>query len=96
MAAEALARGTAVIASDSGGPKEIVDHDETGLVMPTGDVAALANALVTLTSDRALSQRMGEAGIAVARTRYGELAWADTYLRIYSELMASNPKEVTG
>ncbi|MGF1560567.1 MAG: glycosyltransferase family 4 protein [Geminicoccaceae bacterium] len=87
VAAEALARGTAVIASDSGGPREIVDHGETGLVVATGDVAALAQALVTLTRDRALALAMGEAGQRVARERYGERAWVEAYLNVYGDML---------
>lgn len=45
---EAMAAGRAVIASDAGGPAEILDHSRTGLLVRAGDVAALADAMVKL------------------------------------------------
>ncbi len=41
-AAEAIMRGTAVVASVNGGFKEYVHHEQTGLLVPPGDPAALA------------------------------------------------------
>src|SRR6266487_2334054 len=61
---EAMAWGKPVIASDSGGPREIVRHGETGLLVPPNDPALLARALVTLIEDSELRDRMGKAGAA--------------------------------
>lgn len=54
MAAEALACGTPVIASDDGALPEVVHHERNGLLVPPGDSAALAAALVRLHDDAAL------------------------------------------
>lgn len=54
---EALARGTPVIASGTGGVPEIVADGTTGLVVPPGDVEALRRALLDVTAGR----RLGEA-----------------------------------
>jgi glycosyltransferase involved in cell wall biosynthesis len=63
---EAYMCGKAVITcTDSGGPSELVRDGETGFVTdPTPE--GLAEAMRTLTDDRTLAQRMGEAGHAVA------------------------------
>ena len=61
---EAMAWGKVVIASDSGGPREIVRHGETGLLVPPNDPALLARALVRLIEDSELRDRMGKAGAA--------------------------------
>lgn len=61
-AAEALACGVPVIASATGGLKEIVDHEGNGLLVPPGDAFALADALSRLNQDADLRQRMGLAG----------------------------------
>ena len=53
VALEAMERGRAVIASDVGGLPEIVAAGETGLVVPPGDPAALASAIVELARDPA-------------------------------------------
>lgn len=42
---EAMAAGRAVIASSAGGPAEIIDDGRTGLLVPPGDVDALATAM---------------------------------------------------
>lgn len=87
VAAEALMRGTPVIASDAGGPREIVDHGVTGWVVPASDEAAMADALVAGLSDVALCQRFGEAGRQAARARHDENEWISRYLAIYGDLL---------
>ena len=63
MILEAMAAGCAVIVSDCRfGPPEIVRHDVDGLVYPTGDAAALADAIGTLVSDPGRRRRLAEAG----------------------------------
>lgn len=57
---EAMAMGKAVVVSSVGGLRETVNHDETGLVFPKEDFAALEEALLRLSKDRALRQRLGE------------------------------------
>ena len=48
---EAAASGTPTVASDSPGLRESVLHDETGVLVPHGDVPALAEAIVSLLGD---------------------------------------------
>jgi glycosyltransferase involved in cell wall biosynthesis len=59
---EALCRGRAVIGSRGGGIPDVVRHEETGLVVDTEDHEAIADALVSLLSDRLRAERLGEAG----------------------------------
>ncbi len=58
---EAMASGTAVIASRLGGLTEIIDDGRTGFLVPPGDVAALGDRLTVLLRDRALCAQMGRA-----------------------------------
>jgi glycosyltransferase involved in cell wall biosynthesis len=62
VALEAMERGRAVIASDVGGLPEIVEADKTGLIVPPGDVAALAASIVELAGDPARTAALGGAG----------------------------------
>jgi glycosyltransferase involved in cell wall biosynthesis len=55
---EALAMGKPVIASDVGGIPEVVEHEANGLLVPSGDVDALATALGRLSRDRALLRQL--------------------------------------
>jgi glycosyltransferase involved in cell wall biosynthesis len=50
---EAMAMEVPVVATSVGGVPELVRDGETGLLVPPGDVAALAAAVVRLLSDRA-------------------------------------------
>jgi glycosyltransferase involved in cell wall biosynthesis len=57
---EAAACATPVIASDSPGLRESVVHGETGLLVPHGDVAAMAAAMERIASSPDLVRAMGE------------------------------------
>jgi glycosyltransferase involved in cell wall biosynthesis len=59
---EAMAAGTAVVASRSGAVVETVLHEETGLLVPKNDAQALASAMLRLLADDSLRERMGRAG----------------------------------
>ena len=59
---EAMASGCAVIASRTGAFEHIVEPEQTGLLVPTDDVEALAKALRTLMSDPELAIAMGQRG----------------------------------
>lgn len=89
VAAEAMAHGRPVVASAVGGLLDLVVHEETGLLVPPGDVAALRAALERLLRDRDLRRRMGEAGRARARA---ELSWdrvLDRTLEAYEDALVS-------
>jgi glycosyltransferase involved in cell wall biosynthesis len=55
---EALAVGTPVISTDAGGVSEVVRDGENGLLVPAGDVAALAAAVKLFFADDALRERL--------------------------------------
>lgn len=59
---EAMSVGKAVVATQSGGAPEIVEPEETGLLVPPEDPEALAQALVRLLHDDDLRARLGQAG----------------------------------
>jgi glycosyltransferase involved in cell wall biosynthesis len=59
---EAWAAGVPVVASALGSLSRLVRDGATGLLVPDGDAAAVADAVVRLQSDAALRARLGEAG----------------------------------
>lgn len=58
---EAMALGKAVIATDIGGHRELIENGVTGVLYPAGSPAALANTLTTMASNAGLRARLGEA-----------------------------------
>lgn len=58
---EAMASGCAVIVSDLPGLDEAVEPGVSGLIVPSGDVAALREALATIIGDRSVRTQLGEA-----------------------------------
>ena len=83
---EAMMRGTAVIASATGAQPEIVRNDETGFLVPPGDVAALADALFKLLSNCKLAEEMGQAGRKRAIEEFSEERRTQGFLDIYQEI----------
>ena len=71
VAIEALMRGTAVVASNTGGPGDIVEEGESGVLFPPGDVSALAGAMLKVARDRQLCETLGARGHEIALERYG-------------------------
>src|SRR3989338_7498561 len=67
---EAMAAGRPVVASAVGGIPEIVVHEDTGLLVPPGDAAALADALATLLNHPEQARAMGARGLARAREKF--------------------------
>lgn len=67
---EAMAAGVPVVATATGGAREIVEEDVTGKIVPIGDVEAMAGALLALLADETKRRRMGEQARARARSRF--------------------------
>lgn len=86
---EAGAMGVPAVASDVGGPAELIAHNETGLLVPPNDPAALADAILELLRDPARAAAMGEAGFERARQHYNAAINAPATLALYEELLES-------
>jgi glycosyltransferase involved in cell wall biosynthesis len=67
---EAMAAGVSVIATDAGGPPEILDHGRAGLLVPPRDPLSLVDAVRRLASDEALRQELRERAVERIRSRY--------------------------
>jgi phosphatidylinositol alpha-1,6-mannosyltransferase len=80
--AEAMWHGTPCIGSHADAAAEVIREGETGLLVPYGEPAPLADAIVSLLADSERRRRMGEAGMLEARQRFG-------YERFRSDLLAA-------
>ena len=83
---EAMACGTAVVGSRTGGIPEVVADGETGLLVPVGEPEALAAALNALLGDPDRAGAMGQAGRKRAVTEFGWPAIAAQTADLYAEL----------
>ncbi|MFC4466559.1 glycogen synthase [Streptomyces xiangluensis] len=89
---EAMACGTAVVASRVGGIPEVVEDGETGLLVSVDEnaeqhAAQLARALDALLADPGTARRMGEAGKERAVREFGWDAVARRTVQLYEELL---------
>lgn len=79
---EAALCGRAVVACQAGGAPEIVQHRETGLLVPPKSPPELAEAILELLGDRVQAERMGRAGGEFCRERF---RW-DRYVEVINGL----------
>lgn len=87
---EAFAAGLPVVspALVGSGLRSINTHGVTGRQFPTGDAAAMAQAIMAICEDRQLRQRLSMAALCTYRRRYDKQAYADRFA-IAAELKAS-------
>jgi alpha-maltose-1-phosphate synthase len=86
---EAMACGTAVVASRTGGIPEVVADGVTGLLVEPDDPPALAEALNALVRDPERARAMGRAGRVRAETEFSWSAVAAQTADLYAKVMKS-------
>jgi glycosyltransferase involved in cell wall biosynthesis len=84
---EAAAMGVPCIVTDVPGCRETMEHGRSGLLVPLGDVQALASAMLDLLSDRHKAQRMGREGRRLALERFDEHLVFDKVKAEYARLL---------
>jgi glycosyltransferase involved in cell wall biosynthesis len=67
---EAMAVGVPVVTTRLGGIEELVAHEETGLLVPPGDIEALAKSLERLLADSELRRRLASQARRVIEERF--------------------------
>ena len=89
VALEAIERGRPVVASDVGGLSEIVDDGRTGLLVPAGDAASLAEALVDLACDPGRAAVFGAAARVRALEVFSQDRCTDRIEALYGTALAA-------
>jgi glycosyltransferase involved in cell wall biosynthesis len=84
---EALAAGTPVIGTDTGGASEVIHYGENGFLLAPGDVAGTAGALQALLADEALRRSMGARGQRLVADKYTWQKCAAEYLEVYQSCL---------
>ncbi|WP_158748945.1 glycosyltransferase [Acidobacterium sp. S8] len=94
---EAMMLGKAVIATDCGGPAEIVHHRVDGEILPVGDHKALVNTMIRLAMDPSLRERYGEVAIRNVKHIFSKeryiAQWCSQYRKVTSAHL-SKPLEI--
>lgn len=83
---QVAAAGVPVVAFASGGVKEAIAHEHSGLLVATGDGIALASAIGRLLSDNALRNRMGDNGAMRVRRDFSIDALVQRHAALYDVL----------
>ena len=85
---EYMAAGRAVVATAVGGVPEVVRDGVNGLLVPPGDVDAMANAIRRLAGDPDLRRRMGQAGRALVEAEFTAEHEAERTMAVYDRVLA--------
>jgi len=83
---QALATARPVVAYDCGGAKEVCFENETGFLLPPGDLAGLRERLLRLAQDVTLRQRLGLRGRQFVQERFGVERMVDDLYELYLRL----------
>jgi len=84
---EAMAARKPVVAFRSGGPAEIVLDEETGVLVPSGDLGMMADAVVRLLADADTLARFGAAGRHRVEVHYSADVYRANVMRQYDQVL---------
>lgn len=84
---EAMMAGVPIVATRAGGNPEIVLHEDTGLLVPVGDHAALADAIARVMRQPELAARLIKSACARATSEFSEERYRRRLVRLYAEAL---------
>lgn len=85
---EAMSCRVPIVASRVSAIPEVIQHEETGLLVPPRDVSALADALRILLHDPVLRKHMGLVGEDRLESQFSARAMADRTIRVYESFLS--------
>ncbi len=85
---EAMTYRVPVISTPLGGVTDIVQNDQTGLLVPPNDASALAAAIARIATDPAIAERLGAAGRDYALSHFSWPAVLSQWRALYAEVLA--------
>ena len=91
---EAMTLGKPVVASRVGGLPEVIRHRETGLLVPAGDVRALAEACLELHHDRPWAARIGAQGKRVVDAEFSQDRNGQALADVYHAVRRPSPRRI--
>ncbi len=84
---EAMAMGKVLVASDVGGHKELIRHNETGILFKAGNAAALCESLEKLITNKSLCRKISIAGMNHVIKMHTWEKTTGVYQAIYGSLL---------
>jgi glycosyltransferase involved in cell wall biosynthesis len=93
---EAMAVGIAVVSSDAGGLRDIIQDGVNGLRFPTGDCAQLTAALSRVLGDSDLRTRLGAEARKTVENSYAEEVVVERYAALLQPDPATRPEIASG
>jgi len=83
---EAMAAGVPVVATAVGGVPELVENEESALLVRPGDSATMAEAIGRLLADRELAERLARNAAVAVKARFSPDAYARALVGLYGEV----------
>ncbi len=88
---EYMAAGLPVVAPAVGGVGELVQDDETGFLVPTGDVEAVASAILRLLKNAALRETFGNRARKIVEQEYAWERIVERFQAYYVSILENRP-----
>lgn len=88
---EGLSHGLAVVATPVGAHSEVIEQDVSGLLVPPGDVAALAGALARVIEDTALRDRLRTGARRRFLEKFDVRSYAERLEHLHTSLLSERP-----
>jgi glycosyltransferase involved in cell wall biosynthesis len=83
---EAMVSNVPVVVSDIPANRVLVQHEQTGLLFPHGDGAAMMKALKRVLEDAELAERLGRAGFNLITERHSVEQMVQRHIDLYQKL----------
>ncbi len=89
---EAMYLGKPVVGTDVDGIREIIAHEETGLLIPSKDAKSLANAVTQLLDNEGLASKLGKNASKFIKSNYDARIMVQQTELLYQELIAAKSR----
>lgn len=86
--AEAMASGLVVVATDGGGSKDLVKHEETGYIIKQKSVAAIVDVVSKLIEDPVKTAKVKKSAMNEIKSKYSNEAMSSNYATVFSKLFS--------
>jgi glycosyltransferase involved in cell wall biosynthesis len=88
---EGMYYGKAVLATDCGGPSEIIDDQTTGILVPVNNIDAMSQSLDRLLSDDHFRLSLSRNAYVQIRMKFNSQKITDQLMSVYNSAMNKNP-----